>query len=452
MTRSALKLITSIALGNALVPLNSTMLVVALPRIARDFGADLAATSWLVTAYLIAMAALQPVGGRIGDRFGRRRLMLGALLYFGLASVGAALATSLVLLTLFRLQQALAAALIVPNGLGILRRSAGARAGASFGLITAVSGVAASLGPIVGGILVLVDWRLLFLVNVPLVAVAFVLALANLPEEELHRAARFDLAGVVWLGVLLSTAAWVITSLARPSPDLALTLAALAVVVGGALFVRYENAVADPALPPGLFRIRAFAAANGAICFSNLTLYATLLAVPALLAADAATTLAVGAALFALSAAMVVLGPLAGVLVDRLGARWPPAFGGLLIAAGCLATAAILGAFSFPLLLGALLAIGAGVALTFPATRIAAVDAVAGRHVALASGVVSTSRYFGGMLGAIVAGATLTALPPETRGHTLFVILAGGGVLTSFFALGMPGTARRGGEEAAQVA
>ncbi len=452
MTRSAPRLIASIALGNALVPLNSTMLVVALPRIARELGADVAAASWLVTTYLIAMAALQPVGGRIGDRYGRRRLMLGALAYFGLASAAAALASSLVVLVFFRLQQALAAALIVPNGLGILRRAAGGRAGAYFGLTGAVSGIAASLGPLVGGLLVPVDWRLIFVVNLPIVALAIGLALANLPEEQLHRGARFDVPGVVGLGVLLASAAWVLTTLGRTGGDLVLAAAALAVAAGAVVFVRYESSIDDPALPPGLFRIREFAAANGAICFSNLSLYATLLAVPALLAGDAVSTLAAGAALFALSAAMVVLGPLSGILVDRLGARWPSAFGGVLITAGCLATAAILDAFSFPLLLVALLVMGAGVSFTFPATRVAAVDAVPGRHVALASGVVSTSRYLGGMLGAIVAGATLTALPEGTRGHTLFLILAGGGVLTSVFALGMRGAARGPDGVAAEAA
>jgi len=174
VTRSSLRLIGAIALGNALVPLNSTMLVVALPAIARDAGVDLAAASWLITTYLIAMAALQPIGGRLGDRFGRRRLMLGALLYFGVASVGASLAQGLALLAFFRLQQALAAALIVPNGLGILRGAAGERAGMHFGLISAISGTAASLGPLVGSLLVPLDWRLCFVINVPLVVLALV--------------------------------------------------------------------------------------------------------------------------------------------------------------------------------------------------------------------------------------------------------------------------------------
>src|SRR5436190_8799940 len=112
MNRAALRLIGSIALGNALVPLNSTMLVVALPAIARDFHASVGDTSWLITTYLIAMAALQPIGGRLGDRFGRRKLMLAALAYFGLASIGAALSTGLVMLAFFRIQQAVAGAII----------------------------------------------------------------------------------------------------------------------------------------------------------------------------------------------------------------------------------------------------------------------------------------------------------------------------------------------------
>ena len=434
------KLILSIAIGNALVPLNSTMLVVALPAIARDAGSDIAAASWLITTYLIAMAALQPIGGRLGDRFGRRRLMLGALAYFGIASIGASLSVGLAPLAFFRLQQALAGALIVPNGLGILRRAAGERAGMSFGLTSAMSGAGATLGPLLGGLLTAIDWRLVFLVNVPVVALAFFLARSTIPEERARPETKFDVVGVVFLGVVLSAAAWLLTSLGRGSPDAGTAALAIAVVAGAVLFVRYELAQPDAALPPALFRIRAFTAANAAIAFANLSLYATLLAVPALLAADASSTVLVGFALTALSAAMVVLGPATGWLVDRYGARWPPAFGGMLIVIGCLATGAVITHAQFPLLLASLLLLGAGVSLTFPATRVAAVDAVPARYVALASGVVSTSRYFGGMLGAIVAGVALAA-NDTSNAPALFGVLAVSGALAAVAALGLPGTA-----------
>ena len=451
MTRSSLTLIGSIALGNALVPLNSTMIVVALPAIARDAHADLASASWLSTLYLIAMAALQPIGGRLGDRYGRRRLMLGALAYFGLASIGAALAQGLVLLTFFRLQQAVAGALIMPNGLGILRHAAGDRAGMHFGLMGAISGVAASIGPLIGGLLVPIDWRLIFTVNIPIVALALGLAWSNVPQEEPKPRTTFDVPGVIALGLLLSGAAWVLTSLGRTAPDATTLALALAIAAGSVVFVRYENGREDPAFPPGLFRVRAFSAANGAMCFSNLALYATILAIPVLLA-DAASTMLIGVALFALSATGVVLGPVAGMLIDRYGARWPTVFGGMLIVIGALATGASVTGEQLIVLLPSLLILGSGVAFTFPATRIGAIDTVPARHVALASGVVSTSRYFGGMLGAIIASATLTAFAPALRGPVLFTALAGSGVLTAIASLGMPSRVHRASEATTDAA
>ena len=438
MTRSALRLIASIAIGNALVPLNSTMLVVALPAIAREAHATVADASWLITSYLIAMAALQPIGGRLGDRFGRRRLMLGALAYFGIASVGAALSNGLVPLAFFRVQQALAGAIVLPNGLGILRHAAGPRSGVHFGMMGSISGIAASIGPLIGGLLVPIDWRLTFTLNVPIVLVALLLAWANIPDEQQVRPrARFDVPGVIALGLLLSGAAWVLTSLGRGVPDAATIALAIAVALGAVVFVRYENAREDPALSPALFRVPAFSAACGAMCFSNLALYATLLALPALLA-DSSSTIAVGVALFALSAAAVVLGPIAGTLIDRYGARRPVMLGGALIAVGAIATGAVVTSAALAPLMLTLMVLGSGVAFVFPATRLAALDVVPARHAALASGVVSTSRYFGGMLGAILASATLIAFPASSRGPALFAALAASGVFTALVSLGVP--------------
>src|SRR2546427_10094166 len=100
----------SVALGNLLVPLNSTMIVVALPQVARDLKVDVAETSWIVTSYLIAMAALQPIAGRVGDRLGRRNVMLAALVYLAVASAGAAAAVLILLLLAFRCHNAVPAA------------------------------------------------------------------------------------------------------------------------------------------------------------------------------------------------------------------------------------------------------------------------------------------------------------------------------------------------------
>ena len=429
----------AVALGNLLVPLNSTMIVVALPLIGRDLGADHVTLAWLVTSYLIAMASLQPIAGRLGDRFGRRRYMLGALSYFIVASVGAAAAPNLLVLVAFRLQQALAAAAVVPNSLALLRgHSVEGRAGTYFGISGATTSIGAAIGPLLGGLLSAIDWRLIFLVNLPLAGLALFVAWRSLPAgDPPRRTAHPDIAGAVALGVLLSLAAWTLTEAGTAAPVLTAVLLAV-VAVGAVAFVRYESRHADPALPPFLFTIRGFTNANLTIALSNLALYGTFLAVPVILAgSEPDATIRGGIAISAQSVAMIVLSPVSGALVDRVGARWPTALGGLLIATGL----GILGlsghASDFGALLVCLPITGAGVALTFPATRIAALDAVPARFAALASGVTSSSRYFGGMIGALVAGLALTEIT-EPAAARLFLILAASGVGTAIVGSQLP--------------
>jgi MFS family permease len=429
----------AIALGNLLVPLNSTMIVVALPAIGRDLGADPAALAWLVTTYLIAMASLQPIAGRVGDRFGRRRTMLVALGYFIAASAGAALAPSLPVLIAFRLQQAIAAATVVPNSLALLRGgSAEGRAGTYFGISGATTSIGAAAGPLIGGLLAAVDWRLIFLVNLPLAGVALLLALRSLPAgDPPRRTAHPDVRGAVALGVLLSLAAWALTEAGTSAPVVTIGLLALT-ALGGVGLARYEAGHPDPALPPFLFRLRAFRAANVTIGASNLALYGTFLAVPVLLAGTGPdATIHAGLVISVQSAAMVVLGPVSGSLLDRVGARRPTVIGGLLIAVG-LAGPALLGRTADLVTLLLFLPVsGAGVALTFPATRLAALDAVPARYAALASGVTSSSRYFGGMLGALAAGLLLAG--GTAAGGTLFLLLAAAGLLAGLVGLQLPG-------------
>lgn len=431
--------VLAVALGNLLVPLNSTMIVVALPLIGRDLGADHVTLAWLVTSYLIAMASLQPIAGRLGDRFGRRRFMLGALGYFIVASVGCALAPNLLMLVAFRLQQAIAAASVVPNSLALLRGSAVAgKAGTYFGISGAATSIGAAIGPLLGGVLSAIDWRLIFLVNLPLAGLALFMSWRSLPAgDPPRRTAHPDVAGAAALGVLLSLAAWTLTE-AGTSPA-TVTVALLAAVAAGSVaFVRYESRHADPALPPFLFTIRAFTTANLTIALSNLALYGTFLAVPVILAGSGPdATIRGGIAISAQSLAMIVLSPVSGALVDRVGARWPTALGGALIAIGL----AILGlsghASDFTVLLLCLPITGAGVALTFPATRISALDAVPVRFAALASGVTSSSRYFGGMIGALVAGLALADATEAAAGR-LFLILAASGIAAAIAGSQLP--------------
>jgi MFS family permease len=487
--------VVAIALANFLVPLNSTMIVVALPTIARDLRVDQQAVSWLITLYLIAMAALMPIGGRIGDRYGPRRVLLLALAGFTVASGLAPLARDLPALVVFRVLQAAFAAAVAPNAMGLLRGGAtSGRAGAYFGVSGAMTGIGASAGPILGGIFASIDWRWIFAANVPLVLAIIALAWSTLPRVPGRRTASPDVTGALSLGAILSVAAWTLLQSDENAVPLtvALTLAVLlagtlfvryesrhadaalppalfrsrgfsganacialslgailsvaawtllqsdenavpltvaltlAVLLAGTLFVRYESRHADAALPPALFRSRGFSGANACIALSNVALYGTMLAIP--FALGAGLEVWSGLAIAAMSVGNIVVAPIGGTLVDRVGAHVPVVIGGLLIAAGITLPVAL--TFYPTLLLIAMPIAGAGIALTFPATRVAALDAAPERFAGLAAGVTSTSRYFGGIVGALITGVAvgrgdLAAIPAA------FVIFATAGLASA---------------------
>ena len=161
------------------------MIAVALPSVILEFDADVATAGWLVTAYLIGMASVQPAAGNLGDRLGRRPLILGGVACFGLASLAAAWASSLPALLVFRVLQAVACAIALPNGAGLLREviPAERRAG-RFGLVGAAIAFAAAAGPSLGGFLVgQAGWRAIFLVNIVLVVPAVLIGWRSIPAR-----------------------------------------------------------------------------------------------------------------------------------------------------------------------------------------------------------------------------------------------------------------------------
>src|SRR5437660_10076762 len=414
------------------------MIVVALPQVARDLRVDVGETSWIVTSYLIAMASLQPIAGRVGDRLGRRNVMLAALVYFALASAGAAAASSILLLAVFRINQAIAAAALVPNGLGLLREAIpSGRRGAEFGIVSAATAVGATVGPLVGGFLAAIDWRWIFLVNVPLCVAGLALSWRVLPHRAARETARFDLIGAVGLGLVLLASAWVLVSLGRAADPVTVAIG-VAVLPAAVALLRYESRHPDPALPPSLFRIRAFAAACATVAFQNLAMYGALLALPIALAGASVRS---GIALAAFSGGSIIFAPLGGRAADRYGPRVPSFAGALLLGVGLIPLALSARQLSLEALSATPAFAGIRLALTVPSTRLAAGEVVPERYAALASGVFSTSRYFGGMLGSIAI-----ALPPGSPRSTdslraLFWLFTAAAFAAAIPSLALPGRA-----------
>jgi DHA2 family methylenomycin A resistance protein-like MFS transporter len=400
----------AVSLCTMLAPLNSTMIVVALPHIVKDFGTTIGSGDWLITLYLIAMASCQPVAGKLGDRWGRRPLILLALLAFTAVSAGAALAPDLRALIVFRVLQAVCAGLILPNGVALVREIVPAERRASrFGLVASAAGVAAALGPPLGGVLTqLGGWRCIFAANVLLVAPALLIGWRSFPRvPRVVTSGRFDVLGSALLSVLLVALAVLLMRIHEQAIAVSVVWALLIAAVA-AVFLRHELRLPDPVLQLRFFRNPTFAAGNGAIALSNLAMYTTLLAVPLLVGERThLKPLQIGLLLAAMSATNLIAAPMGGRLSDRYGRRWPTAAGLALAVPGLLVLVIAGNSVSLGLLALSLGVAGFGFGLGWSGLQTAVVESVAFRQTGMASGLFSTSRYFGSIVGTSVLGAVV---------------------------------------------
>jgi MFS family permease len=436
-----------VASGAILVPLNSTMLAVALPDVMGEFGLGASAVSSLVTLYLGAVAVALPAGGAIGDRYGHRRTFVVGVLGFAIASALAAVGASFELLEGARVAQAASGALISTSAASLIRQTSPLdRQGEAFGTFDLLVATSAAVGPFVGGLLVGgFGWRSLFVLAIPLgiVSAGFVgLALRpTAPDEpsEPRNAeappARIDLPGLVLLALAI-----VAFLVALRSPGDTLGFAATAAVVPLLVaFVAVELRTDRPAVDPRLLLHRPFAAAALGVFGSTVILHGSFILVPlaveVLLAESPATS---GIALLGIAGVAAVVSPFGGRVSDRRGRRAIVVAGSLISAVG-LAALAIPGAAGSAGVIALLLGVvGLGNGLT-SARQAAALESVDRSRVGMASGTYFTARYLGGVVGASLAGAILGARVTAPGVSTGFAVLAAVGVGVALVSLGLPG-------------
>jgi MFS family permease len=434
--------VVAVTLAAALAPLNSTMVIVGLPKITEDFDARLASTGWLVTGYLIAVAALQTPAGKLGDRVGHRRLFLGGLVAFLATSVAAAAAPNLGALIAFRTGQGITGAIVFPNGWALLRQTIPTeRRARRFGAVGSAIALAAGTGPVVGdAVIALSSWRGTFLVNIFLVVPALVIGRRCLPAVPAAAGpgpARppFDVAGTcAWLVLLLGTAGALNVSVRSGRPALLLVVTPL-IGAFGVWFVRRELAHPDPVLQPRFFAHRAFTAVNVGIGCQNLAMYVTLLAVPIILEHQPGGP-GPGLVLGSLTLVSVVVSPMGGRLADRLGRRTPAVIGLSLSSLTSIPLVVATDGIPVGLLVLCLGVSGVGLGLSSAAMQTTSLESVPPEDAGVASGVYSTSRYLGSILGSSILAATA-----DPVGRPIFVMVLVAAVAAAVSVTRIPGSA-----------
>ena len=417
-------------LGSVVVFLDATVVNVALPAISRDLNTGLADQQWVVEAYLLAMVAMLLVGGSLGDQFGRRRIFILGLGFFGVTSILCGISPNSEVLIFARGLQGLAGALLVPGSLAIIASAfEGAERGRAVGTWTAWTGIATVIGPAGGGALIeAFSWRAIFLVNVPLIALTMWIAHRYVretvdPDADRHidgvgiGLSALGLGGPVFALIQQPTHGW---------GDPMVWAPLVAGIVLFALFIVWESRYPHAMLQLSLFKVRNFAITNIETLVVYAGLYGSFFFITLFLQQTAGySPIGAGLATMPVSLIMFVLSPRFGRISTGIGPRVPMSIGPIIGGIGLIMLMRV-GADPNYLteVLPGIVVFGIGLSATVAPLTATALNSVEERHVGIASGINNGVSRVAGLLaiaiiGALIAGQFTSTIDGNLAGKPL---------------------------------
>jgi EmrB/QacA subfamily drug resistance transporter len=423
-SRTGRLVVTAAVLGSGMAMLDGTVVNVALVRLGEDLGASLADLQWITNGYLLTLASLILLGGSLGDRLGRRRIFLVGVVWFALASAGCGLAQTPTQLIIARLLQGVGGALLTPGSLSMIqssfRRDDRAKA---IGAWSGFGGIAAAVGPFVGGWLVqYASWRWAFLINLPIAAVTVWVARRAVPESRDEAAApETDVVGAVLGTLALAVSTLALIEHERLGGPLSAGLIVLGLAIGVA-FAVFERRHHDPMLPPMLFTDRQFTGAN----LVTLLVYASLGAVSFFLTLQLQTVLGYGPLLAGLASLpitilMLLLAAQGGALGARIGPRIPMSVGPVVCAVGVALLARVdAGSSYWAGVLPGVTVFGLGLCLLVAPLTATVLAAAPDRYAGIASGVNNAVARAGSLLAVAALPAVVGLAAADYLRPTVF--------------------------------
>jgi MFS transporter, DHA2 family, methylenomycin A resistance protein len=431
-SRSSFTLAAAV-LGFFVITLDAVVVNVALPSIRADLGGGITGLQWVVDGYTLAFAALLLTAGALSDRIGARRAFAAGLAVFAAASAACGLAPTLGALVAARFVQGAAAAVLMPSSMALIRQAYAdpVNRARAVGVWAMGGAVASTSGPVLGGLLSVVTWRLIFAVNVPVGAVALVLLAWT--GRSPRRRVPFDWAGQLTAVLAMGGLTYGAIEAGAAGFTAPRVLVALAVaVLALAAFLAGQARGAHPMVPLELFRSATVSAAV-AVGFAFIVGYYGLPFVMSLYLQQlrGLSPVATGLVFLPMMLVGAILTPFSARLAERLGARLLIGGGLILMTAGLAVLAVVPASTPVWVLAGLMILVGLAGPLVSPPVTAVLLNSVPGHQAGVASGVFNTSRQVGGALAVAIFGALLAHPATFTQGLRTSLLLAAGVALAA---------------------
>ncbi|WP_414471827.1 MFS transporter [Microvirga sp. M2] len=397
-------------LASSLAFIDSTVVTVAMPQMRENLAASLSQIQWITNAYGLTLSAFLLLGGAAGDAYGLKRIFMIGIGLFGLASLGCGLSRSADVLIAARTFQGMGGALMIPGSLALISVNfPSEERGTAIGTWAAASGIAAALGPILGGWLIdIAPWQSIFWINIPVACLALWMCWKHVPDVPPSQAAGMD-----WLGgglavAGLGTLAFGLTSLSATNGTYGLDLLFLvagAVLLG--LFVMHEMRANAPMMPLELFRVRAFSGVNALTLLLYFALAGALFFLPStLIEVHGYSATKAGSVFLPFTLVMALLSRLGGTLADRFGVRILLTLGPVVtgLSFGLLVLAAIDGRYWFAIV-PVMTLMGLGMGITVAPLSTTVMNSVPADRVGVASGINNAIARVAGLIAVASLGA-----------------------------------------------
>ena len=422
----------AMTLSSAMILVDQTSVPLAIPDAMGDLGASISGGQWILTANMLPLAAFMVLGGRLGDIFGLRKIFLIGALVFSVSSAFAGFSQDFPWMIAARASQGIGAAFMMPTAVAIVSDTfPKEERGKALGMLAGFAAFAAALGPVIGGALATLDWRLVFLVNVPLAIVTVILTLKATPPLKFRDNANqnLDPAGIVTFGLAIAGLVYGLGQgqiLGWEDPQVIGALV-LSVVSFTAFFV-VEAKVKDPMIEFRLFRHDNFLAANISQFLAGMIELGLAYLLPYfLLLMIGVSPLVAGIALIPATLPIILAGPLAGKWFDLSGGRVPLVVGFLTLALSGIAFAIATSHLSYAWLVPGLILQGIGLGIVLTVNDPTGLSAVPDEDQGQAAGVINTTEQLGGAVGIALLSAVLIG----TMKHRLYEIFDEKGIKAS---------------------